>query len=355
VLLLALLLVLSCRDASPVTEIALSKPPPSSHTSWPWAEVAEVKLHNGVRLWEASQVDGTTLHLIRFDFDENPRLALRIYDQDEDDAKPRDNQTDFHARSSAHVTRDLNAKGSRVVAAWNGLFFGYDRSKGSPPQGWAKHIGPVVLDGEVLHNVGRHRWTFGVKSTNGKPAFKALHKPSKQTLAQEFDFAAEGAQLLLNEGKPLKLEPFPATAAEIREPPVDSTPEEAGHIPIVDHMKTSRTSMAWSQDNRFFYLLVVNEPDTENAAKMALKRGTDDMTGWTLEDLQRFWLSFGAWGAVNSDGGVVTQLVWRRQDGRYEMLPPRTGSASQRLLLEPDFSNAPSGGTLLTFYVSEDP
>jgi hypothetical protein len=133
---------------------------------------------------------------------------------------------------------------------------------------------------------------------------------------------------------------------------VPSSPSEAGHIPLVDHMRTSRTSLAWSADSRKLWLIVVNEPDHELGSKFAVKRGEENRGGWMVSDLQRFWIAFGAPNAINSDGGAVTQLAFRSND-QYDLLPPRLTSANRRLIVRPEFEDAPRGGTLLTFFVWE--
>lgn len=351
--LLALLAVLwvccSCGEQAPVPtpSTALKEPPPSPSATWPWPQAEKTEPHPGMTRWhDVSAEDGTKLDLLRFDFKENSHLRFGLYDQDEDDAKPFDNTADYFPRGVGVVARDLNAGGEgKVVAAWNGLFFAYDRGPGSPPNGFAKHIGPVVLRGKVYHNVGQHRWTFGVKLDDGRPVFKALYKPSRQNLAGEFDFAADGAQCLIREGKPLRLPPLSQEGEE--------TPNDVGRILYVDFMKTSRVSIGWSRDNRYLYLLVVEEPDNETGSKIALKHGGVSTGGWALADLQRFWVKFGVWGAVNSDGGSVAQLLTLREDGKYELMPPAILPSRERMVLDSDLTNAPAGGSLLTFYISD--
>jgi len=95
----------------------------------------------------------------------------------------------------------------------------------------------------------------------------------------------------------------------------------------------------------------VQEPDDEGssiAAFYARKPGTG---GWTVADLQRFWRAFGAWGAVNIDGGVVTQMTCLRDDGRYLMIPPAWASDRREIIFPPTFEGAPEGGTLMYFYI----
>lgn len=319
---------------------------------WPWPKAERTVLRKGVTRWyDTSSPDGTTLDLLEFDFGANPRLRFELYDQDEDDAVPHDNLADYYERSVAQVVRDLNEKGrGPVIAAWNGPFFAYDRSPGMGPYGKARHVGPVILKGVVRHNVGNPRWTFGV-SRDGR--FKVLHQPDRATLAREFYYGAAGLQCLIKDGKPLRLAPYPAPDAPLPRQPVPSTPSEAGHIPLVDHMRTSRTSLAWSADSGKLWLLVVNEPDHELGSKLAVKRGEANEGGWMLSDLQRFWIAFGAPNAVNSDGGAVTQLALREPDRRYHLLPPRLTSSNGRLRVDLESAVLPAGGTLLTFLLRE--
>jgi hypothetical protein len=115
--------------------------------------------------------------------------------------------------------------------------------------------------------------------------------------------------------------------------------------------------MAWAKDNRYLYLLFVNEPDNELASKQALRFGSSDSDGgWTLADLQRFWVSFGVDYAVNSDGGIVAQLVHRREDGTYIFLPPRWIAPNTEVSLTSAAEGGPKGGgTLMDFVVLEAP
>ncbi|NCO38527.1 MAG: hypothetical protein COZ06_02975 [Armatimonadetes bacterium CG_4_10_14_3_um_filter_66_18] len=327
---------------------------PSALSQWPWANAGRDEPHRGVSHWRTRTGDGTALDLLRFDFSVNPELRLELYDQDEDDATPFDNQVDFWSRGVGQVTRHLNRNGrGRVIAAWNGLFF--SNEPGERDRRWARHVAPVVLNGKAHYNVGNHRWTFGVQYRDGKPAFKTLHLPDKGTLEREFAFGAGGAQCLIREGAPLQLQPPPRPGDKPLPRPVPSTPREAGHIPDVDHIRTSRTSMGWSRDQQQFYLLIVKEPDSEVGSALALRGRIPVVGGWTVADLQRFWLSMRVWGAVNIDGGDVTQTVYLREDGGYEMVPPRWATPEPRLTFSPEFRKAPGGGTLMYFYVREAP
>ena len=356
-------LLLGCGKPTPVViESPLVEPPPHELASWPWSNEVLEDVARGARLNRTTGADGTACELYEFDFGVNPRFSLALYDQDQDDEKPFDNSASI-TRTVDQVVGDWSAgrkfvgegrplppsdsplrfaQGGEVVLAWNGPFFAYDRSG---PEVLGRHIGPVVFGGKIRYNVGNHRWTLGwkvgalagslTKSGAESPhSIQLLHLPKKGELA-EYDFAVSGVQALIKKGKALRLEPFPKFASQIKQSPVPSTPEEAGHIPMVDHMRTSRTSLAWSRDFKKLYVLLVRESDHELGSKLGLKRGEAQQAGWTLADLQRFWLSLGAWGAINSDGGDVMQR-WVRLPSGVEDLPPKNGQ-----------------GTLMSFLVVE--
>ncbi len=353
--LVAVALVISgCQQSPVVTRSAPQVIPPNPAAIWPWP-VKPQAVSKGISRWFWTSPDGSELELFRFDFEANPYLAFEMYDQDQDDALPFDNFADYEPNGVGQVVRRLNdQRRGRVKVAWNGLFFGYDR-KTAAPKTLARHIGPVVIRGKAHYNVGNPRWAFGVKTTSGKPKFSLLHQPTIAEMEKAFTFAAIGAQCLVLKGQPLRLQPPPSPGDPPLPRPVPSTPADAGHIPMVDHIRTSRTSMGWSKDQRHLYLLILNEPDTENESIRAFRAGTSAANpGWTVADLQRFWLALGVEGAVNSDGGVVTQLAWERPDRKYEMLPPRLVAPNKRLLFDDKFVGAPGGGSLMTFYIKEE-
>ncbi len=333
---------------------------PSALAKWPWPLSETDAPHRGVTHWhDYSSPDGTLLDLFEFDFAANPRLRLELFDQDQHDATPGDNRVDFWALGVGHFARkfenrDFGATDGRMVAAWNGPFFGYDRKSDNR---LAFHVSPVVLKGKVLYNTMNHRWAFGVKYQNGKPIFKVFHRPSRAVLQREFDWASGSLQCLIKDGKPLKLQPFPQPGATPIPQPVASKPDEAGHIPDFDHMKSCRISMAWSRDNARFYLLSVKEPDTEAGSIAALRAVQNMGGGWMLSDVQSFWLALGKskeiWGAVNSDAGDALQVLWHRPDGNYNLLPERMASPAMRLKLPANLQPAPAGGTLMYWFVRE--
>jgi hypothetical protein len=247
---------------------------------------------------------------------------MGLYDEDEKDL---DNLAKVDDHDVADVVKRLPG---RVILAWNGPFFAYTADR------QATHIGPVIIDNRIRYNVGNHRWTFG-QDLMGR--FVTLHMPNKFELMQgKFWWGAAGLQCVVKDGRPLRLEAFP-TDGVFKKGPVPSTEDEAGHIPINDHIRTSRTSIAWSKDNKTVYVLLLLAPELELQSKMVLKQGGAPQGGWTLADVQRFWSSVGVWGAVNSDGGSVTQRVYAGPDG-----------AEVR-----HAQGAPTKGTLMTFYITE--
>lgn len=321
---------------------------PAPMARWPWPHAKTDNPHPGVTHWiDRSSPDGTVLELFDFDFQKNPHLRMELYDQDEDDKIPYDDQAVFRPRAVGQITHHLNKTGrGKVVAAWNGLFFQYTGDI-------ARHVAPVVLNGKALYNVGTIRWTFGVKYRNNRPVFRVIHLPEFKTLTGEFDFASEGASCLIFNGRPLRLQPFPKPGEDPFPPSKPPAPDESGFVRKVDHIRTSRTSLAWSKDNRHLYLLIVKEPDAEAASIIAFKRHLPLMGGWTVADLQRFWRQFGAWCAVNLDGGDVTQLTAIRNDGKYSLVPARWGSNDMRVILPPDLKGAPQGGSMMYFFIRD--
>ncbi|MHB9132659.1 MAG: phosphodiester glycosidase family protein [Armatimonadota bacterium] len=325
---------------------------PAPQARWPWPQAVQDNPHPGVIHWlDRSAPDGTVVELFDFDFHANPSLRLEMYDLDEDDRVPFDDKADYWPQGVGQVTRHLNAIGrGPVVAAWNGLFFQFTHVG---PRGIGSHVAPVVLRGQGHYNVGVVRWAVGVKYTPAGPRFAVLHRPDYQTLVRTYDFAAEGASCLIYQGRPLRLEPFPRPGEPPFPPSKPPTLDEAGFVRLVDHIRTSRTSMGWSKDNRHFYLLIVKEPESEAADIYAFARQIPLLGGWTTTDTQRFWQQFGAWCAVNLDGGDVTQLAVRRPDGRYDLVPARWADRRMRRNLSPDLDGAPTGGTMMYFYVRD--
>lgn len=307
--------------------------PPARLASWPWPATRPMPLWPGVSYWAATAFTaGHAAHLLEFDFAARPSLRLALYDQDQDDAAPFDNRADCR-RGVIGVVRHLEETAhGPVVAAWNGLFYSL------AADGTASHIAPVVLDGEVHYNVGNHRWSVGVADRDGRPVLGLLHLPGKAALAERFDFAAAGAQALVRDGLPLRLLPPPRPGEPPLPRPYPSTPDDAGPIPDIDHLRVSRTSMGWSADSTKLWVLVVRELQPSD--------------GWALADLQRFWLSFGAANAVNLDGGPETQLLWRHSAG-WRLVPSGKGGAVESMVSVTGLEHDLGGGSLMTWYVRD--
>lgn len=339
----------------------LHPPVPSLLAQWPWPHAVRDVPHAGVTHWmDNSSPDGTVLDFFDFNFTKNPHLKFEIYDQDEDDARPFDNFADCWPVGVGQATHHLNAVGrGKVVATWHGLFFDYEPPQGRSRIASAGFVGhpvtPVVLGGKVHSCVGQARWTFGVRyASPGHPQFKTLLMPDKESLARSFTFAAGGAQCLMINGKPQRLQPFSAARGLAPAHTLACAPDEAGFIPNVDWIQTSRATMGWSRDNTHFYLLFIKQTGTEGGAVAASHGDGPPTGGWTVSDEQHFWLSHGAWGAINSDGGDVAQLTYLLPNGNYVLLPPvSAGYSMQRLVFPPTFPHAPRGGTLLYFFLRD--
>ncbi len=347
----------------PAPDIGLANA--SEHTQWPWRDAQQTRPQRGLTHWFVQAQDGTLCDLVKFDFAANPALRFELYSQDEDDAKPGDNVVQFWPMGVGQATRHLNErlakqKAGEVIACWNGPFFGYHRVAPIPKE-TGFHLAPVVLRGKVLYNTSNHRWSFGVKYVNGKPRFKAVHLPGRAVLQREFDFAGGSIQNLIQDGKPLKLEPFPRGPRDFRKPPVPSTPVEAGHIPYFDHAKFSRASLAWSKDHQQLYLLMIREPnsDSEGQSIEDLAKWKPQSRGWNVPDVQRFWLSLRdaglVWNAINSDAGDCGQMTLRRPDKKYLLVSPLGDNRpAERQILDANFAGAPQGGAVMYFYVRDN-
>ncbi len=352
----SLFTVTSCRTHlnSNSWTFSIHKSPPAFSNPWPWKDAVACSPFKGVERWYLKSTnDHTSLELYQFDFRANPELRFGLYDQGEDDVKPFDNQTDFFSHGVGWVTNHLNASGKgKVLLAWNGMFFSFLPKHGQSSQ-LATHIGPVVIDGKTHYNVGQHRWTFGVSyGKHGAPEFRCVFKPDQNALAN-FSYAADGAQCLILNGKSLRL-PAPSDPSVLHpRGGAPSTDEDVGAIPVVDDIRTSRTSIGWSKDSRYLYVLIVSEPDTETGSINAFRTRSYQVGGWNLADLQAFWKSLGIWGAINSDGGMETQRTLLQPGGAYNLLRPQLNGPGRILTLDKNCSNAPAGGTLMTFYVSQ--
>ena len=325
---------------------------PLTQARWPWPAARREVLSRGVAHWlDRSSPDGTTLELFEFDFQADPQLRFALYDQDQDDKKPFDNRAFYWNKGLAPVTQHIaqrvaqQTKG-QLVALWNGAFFGLENHK-PREKDRAFHLAPIVLNGRAHYMQSNHRWTVGTRLIKGKTQFQAEHLPSRAQLA-DFNYAMGAAQCLVKDGKPLRLRAYPSANETPQPPPVPSTPAEAGHIPILDFMKTSRISLGWNGDSSKLWLLFVKEPDGETPSRAAVLGNRVAWGGWRLDDVQRFWMAFGTSENVDTalvtDGGDVAQLAFRR-DNIFEMVPPRfsteQGAATRRYNVDFKNSKAP--------------
>ena len=329
---------------------------PSELAKWPWPGAKGNITHRGVTHWLGTQKDGTTCDVLRFDFAANPRLQFELYSQDQDDEKPWDNVVEWWPMGVGQAIKRLSSKErGTVVAAWNGPFFGYYHKK---KPGRAFHLAPVVIDGKVHHNNTNYRWTIGWNNTPNGPRLQTVHLAKRPQL-ETFGFASGTVQNLIENGKPLQLQAFPKPGEAFAKPPVPSTPTEAGHIPFFDHAKFSRASIAWSKNQKQLWMILVREPlgQDEGTSINDLISGKAQSGGWSVPDVQRFWLALRSqgkvWNAINSDAGDVGQLAYQLPDGNYNLIPPRNASPFERKIFSPAFPNAPEGGALMYFLVRE--
>ncbi len=303
---------------------------PSAAAAWPWPQAQIDRPWPGVTHWfDRSSPDGTWCDLIEFDQGANPRLCLQLYDQDEDDARPWDDRVDYWWRGTGRAVAHLEAQGrGPIVAAWNGPFFNHlgRYSRPGPP----RHLTPVVINGRVPLAARAIRWTVGVTHDGAGFGLDTQFQPAPTDLAGRFRDASGGAQCLVRGARPLRLSAPPRRGTPPPRRPVPCTADDVGPIPDVDYLRTSRTSIGWSADGRKLWLLVVKEPDSEGLSLLALAWLWPLPGGWTVPDEQRFWLALGAHGAVNLDGGDVTQALWRHSDGTATLIPPRWTSAARR-------------------------
>ena len=138
------------------TAIGESAASPAQFSCWPWDGNTAVRFENlsaGVCHWSGTQSDGTNCNLLEFDFAVNPNFKFQIAEQDAADKKPFDNVVSYWPRGAAQMTQQLNVrfaneKKGRVVALWNGLFFGYYEGH-SKIGGTGFHVSPVVLNGKT--------------------------------------------------------------------------------------------------------------------------------------------------------------------------------------------------------------
>lgn len=232
--------------------------------------------------------DGTIVRLLTFDFVAAPDLRIGLYDCDSDDAHPFDDSNTTYLGIPALSV--FERRSPRSLCVTNAGFFAWTE-KGRI----GRHVAPVVVNGRAHYSRlnAPQRWTFGWKTSNGRPLFRLLQATPSEKLASLFDNALGHVRPLVVNGEALKLGPG------------------AG----VTTMKCSRTSLGWSSDSSRLYLLIIRDPDGERASIDAWKNRRKQVGGWDLLQVQRFWLKVGVPQALALDGGDSTQLVFRSPVG----------------------------------------
>ena len=249
--------------------------------------------------------DQTVVYALTFDFEQQKRLTVGLYDCDSDDSKPfDDSNTSFMGQSLEGLVNKLsyqaNAAHRQLLCTINGGFF--DESGISV----ARHEEPIVHDGRVLYDVDLLRpkdqaWFFAINSETsvlaGQPRFSA--RPS-------IPWSALGTyQTVLGGVRPLRLGG-------------NSLPLKPGAGATT--LKCSRTSVGWSADGKKFYVLVVYDTDSEAASQLQRKKHWFHAGGWDVRDVQQFWEDRKVPFALLFDGGESTQLAYREGDDRFRYL-----------------------------------
>ena len=339
--------------------------PPSALAKWPLKGATIGNGPSGVTHLTTRDTDGTDIDLLEFDFKANPRLKLEIFDQDSDDKAPFDNSARYWGRNAAYIlTHESNPQES-LLAACNGGPFTFDRSQTLDA---ASHVAPLVVAGQTHFPTATsdesQLWTFGVRANpTNAPRFEVLLRPAPNQL-QGFDYATGGVQCLLKDGALLHLDEPPATKKwSPFKPP---TLSDVGTLGRSDWTKTSRISFGWSRDNSRLWMLSVHDPEPESVSRVALslrfKELADASTapvsgGWSTRDLQNFWKSHGAYGAVLLSSGDFAQLATRQSNGQINFVPSqvatrfwKAAAGRTRLVSAPSLKGAPTGGSALFYW-----
>lgn len=262
---------------------------------------SETVLSKGVLLHTSPPTkDGTTVRLLTFDLSQQPNLTFAIYDADSDDAIPFDNRnTSWLGQSLQRVLdKAQNRVGEKndVLCLVNGGFFGAEN------QWTARHEAPIVVDGKPLYNSRtlEHDWpqqngSLAISRLNGQVRFGFLRDVAWKKL-RDYQTVLGGVRGLIFDNKLESLKPG-----------------MGGTL-----LKCSRTSVAWSNDSRFFYVLSVRDMDGEAASlrqRAAQKLGVGTPGGgWDVSQVQQFWQKIKVPNAVLFDGGESTQLVYRKRN-----------------------------------------
>lgn len=353
------------KNRTPAVANAAILAPPSTLAKWPLSGAVTATGPRGVTHLTARDADGTEVDLIEFDFKANPRLKLELFDQDSDDAHPFDNSARYWGRNAAYIlTHESNPQGA-LLAVCNGGPFTFDRSKTLDA---AAHLAPLVVAGQThfpsVTSDESQLWTFGVRANSTTaPRFEALLRPSLSQL-RSFDYATGGVQCLLKDGALLHLDEPPATKKwSPLEPPSAS---DVGTLGRSDWTKTSRISLGWNRDNSKLWMLSVHDPEAESVSRVALSLRFRELAdastppvsgGWSTRDVQNFWKSHGADGAVLLASGDFAQLATRQSNGQINFVPSqvatrfwKAAAGRTRLVSAPTLKGAPTGGSALFYW-----
>jgi hypothetical protein len=246
--------------------------------------------------------DGTIVYLLTFDFQQEKRLSVGLYDCDTDDATPdNDSDTTYLGQSLTglvdKLSRRVQPNREQLLCVLNGGFFG------ASGMSVGHHEEPIVLDGHALYNVDLLRpteqgWFFAVNPSSsvetGSPRFSML--PSVPWgLLQHYQTVLGGVRPLRVDGNSLELKPGAGSTT----------------------LRCSRTSVGWSADGNKFYVLSVYDPDGELASQVQRKMGWKQTGGWDVGEVQKFWEQKGVPDALLFDGGESTQLAFRGPEDMY--------------------------------------
>ncbi len=348
----------------PATASAALLAPPSALAKWPLNGASTASAPRGVAHLTTRDTDGTDIDLLEFDFKANPKLKLELFDQDSDDAKPFDNSARYWGRNAAYILTHESKTGGPLIAVCNGGPFSFDRSKTLDD---AQHVAPLVVAGKPhFQNASTNEsqlWTFGVHSNgNNPPQFEVLLRPSPAPL--QFDYATGGVQCLIKDGMALHLDDPPATKRWGNFVPPSAA--DVGSLGRSDWTKTSRISLAWNREGSKLWMLSVRDPEAESASRVALslrfKELADASTppitgGWSVLDVQNFWKSQGAYGAVLLSSGDFAQLASQGANDQVDFVPSqvatrfwKTAAGRTRLFCAPTLKGAPTGGSALFYW-----
>ncbi len=268
----------------------------------PRPAVTERELAPGVHLHiEPFSADGTALHLVSVDFSRNPALTLEAFDADLADATPGDNRNTTWLGlplpiALPHIRMEARRKRERVLCAWNGDYFDFNRR-------WlGRHLSPLVVNGQAhypVHNLHFHDqdWQFGFHHVQGRPQF-VLEKDWPWSRWQtDFETAVGGVRPLRVNGQSLPLAPGNGNT----------------------HLRCARTSLGWSADSSCLYILVIQDLDGEMDSNRQKNHDPRQTGGWDLLQLQQYWERLHVPNAITLDGGDFTQFTYHA-NGRDQFL-----------------------------------